>query len=580
MKNKNIKRAFVLALSTVMLINLTPVKAKADIVNISAFDEPSDVEEYEFLDASDSTVAFAKALDEMYEVSREYVKKLSKEEKKSEFSSLRVIVKTNGSEIDIEGLSPAMVVKGTRDRYVLLFKTVEETRKALEKINEMEAVLWAEMDDAVAASSEESSKDKGEESSKDKGEESSNDKGEESSKDKGEEKSEEKSEEELLEEYLEYLGRVDRGSEKVKEALEAYNGHFSWGVVSLKVDELIEKAKIYDTKVVVALLDSGVSEHESLEGRLTDNGYDFVNDDDDPKDDVGHGTFMASVIADCTKGLNNIKIMPVKVLNEYNEGHYTDQILGIEYAAENGADVINFSILLQKDEVNKAYNDAIDYAVNEKGVTFVTVSGNYNSNTANFRPSDKENVIVTANIDSNIERNRSSNYGKTVDVSAPGTNVLGACYLGGYWEKTGTSVSAPHITALAAMLKVINPKLTPAQVEQRIKDSCTDLGEKGWDEYYGYGLPDAGKIEITEAKSVVLNTYKKGIKVGNTLKLSATVLPIICNQSVTWKSSNKKVATVKNGIVTAKKAGTAVITATTKNGKTVKCKVTVYKNSK
>ncbi len=560
MKNKNIKRAFVLALSTVMLINLTPVKAKADIANISAFDEPLDVEEYEFLDATDSTVAFAKALDKMYEVSREYVKKLSKEEKKSEFSSLCVIVKTNGSEIDVEGLSPAMVVKGTRDRYVLLFKTVEETRKALEKINEMEAVLWAEMDDAVAASSEESSKDKGEESDKDKGEE--------------------KSKEELLEEYLEYLGRVDSDSEKVKEALEAYNGHFSWGVVSLKADELIEKAKIYDTKVVVALLDSGVSEHESLEGRLTDNGYDFVNDDADPKDDVGHGTFMASVIADCTKGLNNIKIMPVKVLNEYNEGHYTNQILGIEYAAENGADVINFSILLQKDEVNKAYNDAIDYAVNEKGVTFVTVSGNYSSNTANFRPSDKENVIVTANINSNIERNRSSNYGKTVDVSAPGTNVLGACYLGGYWEKTGTSVSAPHITALAAMLKVINPKLTPAQVEQRIKDSCTDLGEKGWDEYYGYGLPDAGKIKITEAKSVVLNTYKKGIKVGNTLKLSATVLPIICNQSVTWKSSNKKVATVKNGIVTAKKAGTAVITATTKNGKTVKCKVTVYKNSK
>ena len=555
MKNKNIKRAFVLALSTVMLINLTPVKAKADIVTISAFDEPLDVEEYEFLDATDSTVAFAKALDEMYEVSREYA---------SEFSSLCVIVKTNGSEIDVEGLSPAMVVKGTRDRYVLLFKTVEETRKALEKINEMEAVLWAEMDYAVSASSEESSKDKGEESSKD----------------KGEEKGEEKSKEELLEEYLEYLGRVDRGSEKVKEALEAYNGHFSWGAVSLKVDELIEKAKIYDTKVVVALLDSGVSEHESLEGRLTDNGYDFVNDDADPNDDVGHGTFMASVIADCTKGLNNIKIMPVKVLNEYNEAHYTNQILGIEYAAENGADVINFSILLQKDEVNKAYNDAIDYAVNEKGVTFVTVSGNYNSNTANFRPSDKENVIVTANINSNIERNRSSNYGKTVDVSAPGTNVLGACYLGGYWEKTGTSVSAPHITALAAMLKVMNPKLTPAQVEQRIKDSCTDLGEKGWDEYYGYGLPDAGKIKITEAKSVVLNTYKKGIKVGNTLKLSATVLPIICNQSVTWKSSNKKVATVKNGIVTAKKAGTAVITATTKNGKTVKCKVTVYKNSK
>ena len=212
MKNKNIKRAFVLALSTVMLINLTTVKAKADIANISALDEPLDVEEYEFLDATDSTVAFAKALDEMYEVSREYA---------SEFSSLCVIVKTNGSEIDVEGLSPAMVVKGTRDRYVLLFKTVEETRKAIEKINEMEAVLWTEMDDAVSASGEESSKDKGEESDKD----------------KGEEKSKEKSKEELLEEYLEYLGRVDKDSEKVKEALEAYNGHFSWGAVSLKVDE-------------------------------------------------------------------------------------------------------------------------------------------------------------------------------------------------------------------------------------------------------------------------------------------------------------------------------------------------------
>ena len=89
-----------------------------------------------------------------------------------------------------------------------------------------------------------------------------------------------------------------------------------------------------------------------------DNGYDFVNDDPDPADDLGHGTHVAGTIADCTQGLD-VKILPVKVLSHQNEGYASNIACGIRYAVNNGAKVINYSICGPVQYDNTFIDDAI-----------------------------------------------------------------------------------------------------------------------------------------------------------------------------------------------------------------------------
>ena len=140
----------------------------------------------------------------------------------------------------------------------------------------------------------------------------------------------------------------------------------------------------------------------------------------------------------------------------------------------------------------------------------------------------------------------------------------------------GTSMATPHITAAAAMLKLMNSSYTPARIEQELKGCAVDLGDKGWDRYYGYGLPDLSKFAIVEPTTVTLDKTDVALDVGSTVVLTATVAPDnASNKSVTWRTSDSSVATVKDGVVTGIAEGGATITAETQNGKSASCRVTV-----
>ncbi|MBL8100279.1 MAG: S8 family serine peptidase [Anaerolineales bacterium] len=242
--------------------------------------------------------------------------------------------------------------------------------------------------------------------------------------------------------------------------------------------------------VTIAILDSGVElSHPDLFVRILP-GYDFVNNDNDPQDDNGHGTHVAAIAAASSNngvgiaGVNwGTNILPVKVLNASGNGTYANVAAGIVWATDYGVQVINLS--LGGATPSFLLSDAVDYAYNH-GVTLVASTGNAGS-PAVLYPAAYSAVIAVGATDSSNAWAGFSNYGPEVDVVAPGADIYSAYPGGGYGYRSGTSMSAPHVSGLAAILWGI-PGNGPASVRSIIESTARDLGSPGWDPYFGNGL--------------------------------------------------------------------------------------------
>lgn len=241
--------------------------------------------------------------------------------------------------------------------------------------------------------------------------------------------------------------------------------------------------------VVVAVIDTGVdASHPDLQGRIVA-GYDFVNNDSDPTDDHDHGTAVAGIIA--ATGNNGIgvagmdwraKIMPVKVLGSNAAGVTSGVVKGILWAADHGASVINLS-LVSVDITT--LHDAVKLAV-AKGVVVVGAAGNDGMELPLYPAAYPEAIAVSA-----WDTDRPaiySNYGSHVDVAAPGVTVYTTMLGGGYGLFSGTSASAPFVSGLAALVRGVNPSLSPAQVASVLTSTATDVAAVGWDTQTGAGL--------------------------------------------------------------------------------------------
>jgi thermitase len=244
------------------------------------------------------------------------------------------------------------------------------------------------------------------------------------------------------------------------------------------------------TWVTIAIVDTGVDlSHPDLFVRILP-GYDFVNNDNEPQDDNGHGTHVAAIAAASTNngegvaGVNwGANILPIKVLNSSATGNYANVAAGIVWATDHGAQVINLS--LGGSSPSFVLNDAVNYAY-QRGVVLVASTGNDGS-PAVLYPAAYEPVIAVGATDSGNNWAGFSNYGSDVDVVAPGVNIYSAFSGGGYEYRSGTSMSAPHVSGLAALLWGI-PGNGPARIRTLIETNTLDLGPPGWDDYYGFGL--------------------------------------------------------------------------------------------
>ena len=242
--------------------------------------------------------------------------------------------------------------------------------------------------------------------------------------------------------------------------------------------------------VVIAIIDTGVNlTHPDLAGKIVA-GYDFVNNDAVADDDNGHGSHVAGIsAASSNNGIGiagtswGARIMPIKVLDAGAGGSFSDAASGIIWATDHGAHIINLS--LGSTSHSTIFQNAIDYAYSH-GVTLVAASGNNNGNFVLY-PARYANVMAVGATDSSNTIAGFSNYGPEVDVVAPGVNIY-STGIGNYFYDSGTSMSAPYVAGLAAILRGIPGSGSPANLAWAMKSTALDLGAPGRDDYYGDGL--------------------------------------------------------------------------------------------
>jgi serine protease len=288
---------------------------------------------------------------------------------------------------------------------------------------------------------------------------------------------------------------------------------------------------------VVAILDSGVAYRNWRQFRKSpDFGgtkfvdpYDFVVGNRFPLDRNGHGTFVAGLVAEATNnkiGLTGLAygaaIMPVRVLDAEGNGNAAAIARGIRYAANHHAQVINLSLEFPPDTTANDIPDvisAIRYA-HKHGVVVVASAGNEGVNKPDYPAADPFTISVGATTSDRCLADY-SNFGKSLDLVAPGggddstlndpscapaKNLPPVFQLTlsqpGTWSKfgypnyyIGTSMSAPHVAAAAALViasGILGHHPSPAQVLTRLEQTATPLGVPSPNENYGYGLLNAG----------------------------------------------------------------------------------------
>ncbi len=262
--------------------------------------------------------------------------------------------------------------------------------------------------------------------------------------------------------------------------------------------------------ITIAVLDSGVDlSHPDLAGKIVQ-GYDFVNNDNNPQDDYGHGTHVAGIAAaSSNNGLGvagvswGANIMPVKVLNSTGAGSFSNVASGVVWATDHGAQVINMS--LGGTSFSQTLEDAITYAAS-RDVFMAAASGNSNASIVLY-PARSSQVMAVAATDANNQRASFSNYGPEIEIAAPGDAILSIWPGGGYNTLSGTSMATPFVSGLAAILFEYENNAT--LIRQYLKQSALDIAPAGSDIYTGAGL-----IQMDAALQLVLPAPTQTMDVG------------------------------------------------------------------
>ena len=322
--------------------------------------------------------------------------------------------------------------------------------------------------------------------------------------------------------------------------------HYQWHYPMINLPQAWDITTGGAGNVIVAVVDTGVLlNHPDLDSKLVA-GYDFISNATRARDGDGidanandpgdlatpgkssfHGTHVAGTIAaksDNTLGVAGVswgaRIMPIRVLGQ-GGGTDFDIIQGVLFAAglqndsntipAQRADIINLS--LGGGAFSQTAQNAYTAARNA-GVIIIAAAGNENTSQLSY-PASYTGVVSVSAVDMNKNRAPYSNFGTAIDVAAPGGNMsvdlnndgigdgvlstLGDDSAGpiqsSYEFYQGTSMAAPHVAGVAALMKAVHPGLTPAQFDtELVNGSITDdLGTAGRDDIYGHGLINALK---------------------------------------------------------------------------------------
>ncbi|MCT8137836.1 S8 family peptidase [Anaerobacillus sp. CMMVII] len=259
-----------------------------------------------------------------------------------------------------------------------------------------------------------------------------------------------------------------------------------WGVSHIRANTVHSWGN-YGSGVKVAVLDTGIATHTDLK---IAGGVSFISTESSYQDFNGHGTHVAGTVAALNNSYGVIGVAPsvnlyaVKVLDRNGSGSLSGIARGIEWAVTNKMDVVNMS--LGGSSGSSTLQQACDNAYN-KGVLLVAAAGNTGANGIQY-PARYSSVIAVGAVNSNNVRASFSTYGSQLELMAPGVNVQSTYLNGGYSSLNGTSMAAPHVAAVAALVKSEYPWASNAQIRQRLRDTSINIGSAT---YYGYGLVDA-----------------------------------------------------------------------------------------
>lgn len=257
----------------------------------------------------------------------------------------------------------------------------------------------------------------------------------------------------------------------------------------------IETETAWDTQtgsngVIVGVIDTGIDyTHPDLNGNMwpTD-GWDFVNNDDNPMDDHGHGTHCAGIVAAETNNATGVagiaggwgatpgtQLMALKAFNSGGTGDASDIVSAINWAVTEDADILSMSF------TSSSSSSSIQTALNNAytaGLVSVAAAGNDNIAPIPFSayPAKYSNVIAVTSTTSSGAKSGFANYGTWVDIAAPGSSIYSTEWPGsGYTHKSGTSMACPAVAGVAALLKAQYPAWDKDKIMRRLISTAQDI---------------------------------------------------------------------------------------------------------
>jgi thermitase len=279
-----------------------------------------------------------------------------------------------------------------------------------------------------------------------------------------------------------------------------------WGPQKIEAD-YAWNTTVGDPSVLVAVVDTGIDyTHPDLAANYVPLGYDWVNMDPDPLDDFGHGTHCAGIIAAVSNnnlgiaGLAQVRVMAEKVLDSGGGGYWDWIANGIINATDCGADIISMSLGGYGE--SELLHEAVRYAY-DAGVLVIAAAGNDNTNMKLY-PAGYDEVIAVAATDQNDNKASFSNWGDWIELAAPGVDIYSTMptyhvtlndwgYSMNYTYLSGTSMACPHVSGAAALVWSRYSNKTRDWVRLWLRYTADDLGDPGFDVYYGYGRVNARK---------------------------------------------------------------------------------------